>query len=354
MTLPGYEGQRTLDMQWAISPKIQDDYDTPLVDGDVDDAHAVREANVGELTKELRSDKETFGKGHEFATTAWEVARSTMLSRSMDGSSMILGWALSLLMGKVETTQPDVSGSPDTYHHKIEFFDPPTEATSRISTTTIIERISAGIKRNLPSMAMNSVAITAEGFETLNCAVELIGSGAVATSSKSMPSLSTVSYLSSNAATIKLGDTEEVVSTRVRSWGVTFNNDLKEARGYFPSSGLYRGRMEIGARSAIPTLVVDVAEDSDLYTDFLNNTEIALDIYCEGDYTEGTDYRHYLRIRFPNLYYRAQPIEENDGYWTYNITFDEETVIYDSVEADPYCLVEVQNQQPEYLGAATT
>lgn len=353
MTLPGYEGQRTLDMQWAISAKIQNDYDTPLVDGDVDMAHAVREANVAELTKELRSDKETYGKGHEFATSTWEVARSTQLSRSMDGSSFILGWALSLLMGKVTTSQPDGTGSPNTYYHKIEFFEPPTEATSQIPTTTIIEKISAGIKRQLPAMAMNTVTVSAEGFETLNCAVELIGSGKVNTSTKSMPSLSTVSYLSSNKATVKLGDSQEAVTTRVRSWSVAFANDLKEARGYFPSSDLYRGRMEIGARSAIPSLVVDVKEDSDLYTDFLNNTEIALDIYCEGDYTEGTDYRHYLRIRFPNLYYRAQPIEENDGYWTYNITFDEETVIYDSAESDPYCLVEVQNKQTEYLGTAT-
>jgi len=353
MALPGYEGQRTLDMQWAISTKIQDDYDTVVSDSEVDIAHAVREANVAEVTRELRSDKETYGKGHEFATTVWEVARDTRLSRSMDGSSLILGWALSLLMGKVTTSQPDVTGSPNTYHHKIEFFDPPTAGTSTLPVTTIIEKISTGIKRNLASMAMSSATVSGEGFETLNLAVELIGSGLVATSSKSMPSLTTVSYLASNKAVIKCGDSQEDVSSRIRNWSVAFNNNPKEARGYFPGSDLYRGRLEIGARSAIPSLVLDLDASSDLYTDFLNNTELALDILCEGDYTEGTDYRHYLRIRFPNLYYRAIPIEENDGYWTYAVAFDEETVIYDSTEADPYCLVEVQNLQAEYLGDAT-
>ena len=353
MTLPGYEAQRTLDMQWAISTKKQSDYDTVITDTEIDTTHPIREANVAEITKELRSTKDTFGKGHEFATDTWEVAHSTMMSRSMDGSSFILGWALSLLLGKVTTTQPDGVGSANTYHHEMEFFDPPTAGTSSIPTTTIIERVSTGIKRNLPSMAMNSVTISAEGFETLNVACEMIGSGNVATSSKSMPSLPTLSYLASNYATIKLGDSVEDVTTRVRSWSVAFNNNLKEARGYFPSSGLYRGRMEIGARSVIPSLVIDLDATSDFYTDFLNNTELALDILCEGDFTEGTDYKHYIRMRFPNLYYRAIPIEENDGYWTYSVTFDEETVIYDDSEANPLVLVEVQNLQDEYLGTPT-
>ena len=353
MTLPGYEAQRTLDMQWAFSAKVQADYDTVLADADVDLSHPVREANVAELTKELRSDKETFGKGHEFPTTTWEVARSTTLSRSMDGSSLILGWACSLLLGKVTTTQPDSVGSANTFHHKMEFFDPPTAGTSILPTTSIIERISTGIKRVIQSLAMSSVTISGEGFETLNVAVEMVGSGVVASSSKSMPSLATVSYLASNVVTVKLGDSQENVSTRVRSWSVTFNNNPKEDRGYFPTSGLYRGRMEIGARSVVPSLVLDLDATSDLYTDFLNNTELALDIYSEGDYTEGTDYRHYLRMRFPNLYYRAIPIEENDGVWTYAISFDEETVIYDSGEANPLILVEVQNLQTEYLGTAT-
>lgn len=354
MTLPGYEAQRTLDMLWAFSVKIQDDYDTPLLDADVSDSHPVREANVAELTKELRSTKETFGKGHEFATDTWEVARSTALSRSMDGSSMILGWAASLVLGKVGTTQPDVTGSPNTYVHVMELFDPPTAGTSTLPTTTIIEKVSTGIKRQLPSMAMRSVTISGEGFETLNVSVEMIGSGVVTTSTKLMPSLSTVSYLASNKVTVKLGDAQEPISTRVRSWSVAFNNDPKEDRGYFPTSGLYRGRMEIGARSVIPSLVMDLDASSDAYTDFLNNTELALDIYAEGDYTEGTDYRHYLRIRFPNLYYRAIPIEENDGVWTYSVTFDEETVIYDDTEANPLVLVEVQNLESEYLGTAST
>lgn len=353
MTLPGYEAQRTLDMQWAISAKIQDDYDTLLVDGDLDTSHPVREANVAELTRELRSDKETFGKGHEFPTQTWEVARDTRLSRSMDGSSFILGWALSLMMGKVTTVQPDSTGSPATYHHKIELFDPPTAGTATLPVTSVVERVSAGIKRAIPSLAMSTVNISAEGFETLNMAVEMIGSGQVPTSSLTMPSLPTLSYLASNRAIIKCGDSQEDVSTRIRSWSCAFANNPKEARGYFPGSGLYRGRLEIGARSIIPSLVLDLDATSDLYTDFQNNTELALDIYCEGDYTEGTDYRHYLRIRFPNLYYRAIPIEENDGVWTYAVVFDEETVIYDSSEGDPYCMAEVQNLQTEYLGAAT-
>jgi hypothetical protein len=341
-------------MQWAFSVKIQDDYDTALLDADVSDSHPVREANVANLTKELRSTKDTYGKGHEFSTDTWEVSRSTDLARSMDGSSMVLGWACSLVLGKVTTAQPDAVGSPNTYYHDIELFDPPTAGTSVLPTTTIIEKVSTGIKRQLPSMAMRSVTITGEGFETLNVAVEMIGSGVVNTSTKTMPALSTVSYLASNKATVKLGDSQENLSTRVRSWSVAFNNDPKEDRGYFPTSDLYRGRLEIGSRSVIPSLVIDLDATSDAYTDFLNNTELALDIYAEGDYTEGTDYRHYLRIRFPNLYYRAIPIEENDGVWTYSVSFDEETVIYDSTEANPLVRVEVQNLESEYLGTAST
>jgi len=351
MTLPGYDAVRIEEMQWALSTKKQSDYDTPVDNGDLTKAHAVREATVAEVTKEIRSDKETYGKGHEFTEQVWEVARDTRLTRSMDGSSFILGWALAFAMGKVVTTQPDASGHPTTYHHTITFFDPDVTGDINLPVTSIVEAISPGIKRLLYSMAISNLAITAEGFEHLNLTTEMIGSGKTASSALSMPSLTTVSYLASNYATIKLGDAAENITTRVRSWSVAVANNPREGRGYFPSSGLYRGRLEIGSRSIIPTLVVDINDaDADLLDDFINQTELALEIYAEGDYTSGNTYRHYLRLRFPRLLYRAVPIEEGDGVWTYAVTFDEETVVYKSGDTPaPLVQVEVRNETASYL-----
>lgn len=354
MTLPGYEAQRIEAMEWAYSTKKQSDYDTAVTDGDLDSAHPIREVSVGQMTKEIRSDRETIGKGHEFATNVWEVARDVRFTRTFDGSSDILGWLFAFAMGKVTTVQPYAGGSPNTYLHTMTLFDPPTEGTSQLPVTTVVEKISAGIKRAMMSLAVAGVNVSAEGFEQLAVTGEFIGSGMMNTSSLTMPALVSAAYLASNSATIKMGDAAENVSTRVRNWSVALANNTKEGRGYFPTSGLYRGRLEIGSRSIVPTIVLDLDATSDILTDFENNTELALEIYCEGDYTEGSSYKHYLRMRFPNMQYRAVLIEEDEGMLTYNVTFDEETVLYNAAGApNPLVTVEIQNKVATYLVAST-
>lgn len=354
MTLPGYEAQRIEDMWWAFSSKKQSTYDAPVENADLTLMHPVREASVAEVSREIRSDKEAYGKGHEFATSMWEVARDVRFNRTLDGSSTILGWALAFALGKVTSVQPNPVGAPNTYLHTMTFFDPVTETTSQLPVTSVVESVSAGIKRLLYSLAVSSVTISAEGFEQLQVAIELIGSGQTAVSALAKPSMPSLAYLASNAAIIKMGDSAEDISTRIRSWQVVINNNPKEARGYFPSSGLYRGRMEIGSRSISPSFVLDVAGDSDLLTDFLAGTKVALDLRCDGDFTEGAVYKHYLRIRIPSAKYRALPIEENDGVFTYAVTFDEESILYDGADTpNPLCTIEVQNRIGSYLVAST-
>lgn len=354
MTLPGYEAQRIEAMQWAYSTKKQDDYDTVVLDADLNQAHPIREVSVGQMSKEMRSDRETIGKGHEFTTQAWEVARDTRFSRAFDGSSDILGWLFAFAMGDVTTVQPDSTGAPNTYLHEMVFFDPASEGTSQLPVTTIVERVAAGIKRAMLSLAVAGVTVSAEGFEQLAVTADFIGSGRTTSSTLTMPSLVSAEYLASNYATIKMGDSAENITTRVRSWSVALSNNTKEGRGYFPSSGLYRGRLEIGSRSIIPSIILDLDATADILTDFENNTEIALEIYCEGDYTEGSNYKHYLRMRFPNMQYRAVLIEEDEGMLTYNVTFDEESVLYTAgASPNPLVTVEIQNKVESYLEAST-
>lgn len=354
MTLPGYEAQRVLEMQWAFATKKQADYDTKVADVDLTLTHPVREVRPAEITKETRSDREAVGKGHEFATDQWEVARSTALTRVVDGSSYILGWLVAFALGKVATTQPDVANCPNTYEHKCTFFDPDTEGSAQLPVTTIVEKVAAAtaLKRYLVSMAISGLTISAEGFEHLSASAEFLGSGKTEDSTLTMPSIPEVSYLTSNAAVVKLGDASEDITTRVRSWSVTIGNDPKEARGYFPSSGLYRGRLEAGVRSIVPALVVDLAADSDLLDDFLSNTELALEITCEGDLTEVTPcaVKHTIKFEFPDLLYSAMPIDEADGVYTYGVTFSEEGVLY-KTGASPAPLVQISviNKTVSYL-----
>lgn len=358
MTLPGYEAQRSIEMQWAFSNKKQSDYDTLVLDADLLSTHPVREVKPGEITKENRSDREAVGKGHEFTTDRWEVARSTSLSRVVDGSSYILGWLLAFAMGKVDTSQPDVTNCPNLYLHKFTFFDPDVEATAQMPVTTIVEKVSAAtaLKRYLHAMAVTSLTISGEGYEHISATAEFIGSGRTSDSALSMPALPTVEYLTSNEAVILLGDASENITTRVRSWSVTINNNPREARGYFPSSGLYRGRLEVGNRSIVPALVVDLQADSDLLDDFLSNQVMALTLTCEGALSQVapcTD-NHLIKFEFPRLYYSALPIDEADGVYTYSVTFDEESVLY-AVGDTPAPLVQisVQNHVDAYLVASS-
>jgi hypothetical protein len=351
--LPGYEGQRAENMWWAFSTKRQSDYDTPVLTADLTLMHPFREPNVAEVTKEMRSDRATYGKGHEFSTNVWEVARDIRFSRTLDGSSLILGWAFAFAMGKVLSGQRDPTNYPNVYYHTITFFDPVTEETAMLPTTSIVESVAAGIKKLYYSLAVASLTLSAEGFEHLSLAVDMIGSGQSADSAIDKPEMPSLSYLTSNSAVIKMGDAEEDISTRIRSWSIALNNNPKESRGYFPGSGTYRGRMEIGARSIVPSLVLDLDETDDILKDFLDGTQLALDILCEGA-TIGGSYKHYLRIRFPDLKYRATPIEESDGVFTYAVAFDEETVLYDeNATPAPLVQVDVQNTQQTYLTASS-
>jgi hypothetical protein len=345
MALPGYVAQRVHEAYWAYSTKQQTDFNTVLANGDLTLTHPVRESNVAEVTKEIRSDRETFGKGHEFATNIWEVARDVRLTRNFDGSSTILGWLLAFALGNISTTNP--SGS--VYRHQMKFFDPDIAATLTLPVTTIMEGITANFKRILHSMAVGQVTLSAEGFEHINASAEFIGSGQTAVSTLAQPAMPSLSYLTSNFATINLGNAAEDISTRVRSWQVVINNNPREERGYYPSSGAYRGRLEIGSRSAVPNVVLDMnALGSDILDDFLAGTLCALTIDCQGATIVGS-YKHYLKIIFPDLYYKAVPIEDSDGLFAFNVTADEDTVIYNSARAIPLIEVIVQNVIPSYL-----
>lgn len=357
MTLPGYEAQRVLEMQWAFSNKRQSDYDTKVIDDDLTMSHPVREVRPAEITKEMRSDREAVGKGHEFATDQWEVARSTALTRVVDGSSYILGWLLAFALGKV-VSNPVAAPCTLSHTHEMTFFDPDVSPyTAQLPVTTIVEKVTAAaeLQRYLYSMAISSLTISAEGFEHLSASAEFIGSGKTekCIDTSGMFGIPSVSYLTSNKAVVALGKvaSPEDISTRVRSWSVVINNDPKEARGYFPGSGLYRGRLEIGARSVVPALVVDLDANSVLLDDFLLNTELALAITCEGDLTEADSCtaKHTVKFEFPNLLYSAMPIDEADGVYTYGVTFSEEGVLYKTTSTPPLFQATVINKTENYL-----
>jgi len=354
MTLPGYEAQRSVETQWAFSSKKQSDFDTKVADGSILLTHPVREVNPAEVTKEFRSDRDTYGKGHEFATDMWQVAQDVRKTINVDGSTYMLGWLLAFALGKVVTTQPDGTNCPNTYQHVCTFFDPDVAGTAQLPVTTVVEKVSAAanLKRYLESMALSSLTISAEGFEHLNATSEWIGGGKVSASTTTIPALPTVEYLTSNEAVFKLGDSLETVTTRVRSWSVAINNNPREARGYFPSSGQYRGRLEIGARSVVPAVVLDLDATSDLYDDFLANTKVSLEILCEGALVEAAPcaVKHTLKLEFPDMYYFAQPIEENDGIFTYSIAFSEESVLYETgASPAPLFQATVINKEVSYL-----
>lgn len=350
MTLPGYEAQRIEAMKWAYSVKKQSDYDTVVLDADLTQSHPIREVSVAQVTKELRSDRETIGKGHEYPTQVNEVARDSRFTRAFDGSSDILGWLFAFGCGKVQTTQ---QGATAAYLHKCTLFDPAVETTSQLPITTIVEQLTgaANLKRALLSMAVTGITVSAEGFEHLSVSADFIGSGKTENSTLTMPDLVAASYLASNNAVVTLGDATEDITTRVRSWSIALANSPKEGRGYFPSSGLYRGRLEVGARTCIPSLVVDLDATSDLLDDFLANTEIALSITAEGDVISGS-YKHSISFVFPNLQYQAVLIEEDEGMLTYALSFDENTVLYNIGSADPLVKIEVVNTIPAYLEAS--
>jgi len=182
-----FEPQRTFDTTWAFSTKKESAYGAALADPDLNRRVVASAVEVGKISKLFRSDLDRFGKGHEFATELEELARDLRRATSFDASSLTLAWIAAFGMGKVETSQPNPSGNPAAYDHRITFADP--AVSKHAPTTTVYEELTADLKRRLVSLACNDFTLSGRAREPVQIAANPKISAAVGSSLPKMSML---------------------------------------------------------------------------------------------------------------------------------------------------------------------
>ena len=313
-----FEPQRDFDVGWAFSTKKQTDYATLLADVDLNKRTYFNAVDLGVITSRKETDGQKFGKGHEFSTTQREVSRDLRLTRGFDLSSLMAGWAMFFGMGKV------VTAGVGPYTHTLTFADPSVSKSAPV--TTVYEELAAGEKRKLHSMAVNDVTISGRNQETVQMTMNLIGSGQVTDGAVTLPSLTTLTFFLGGDVTVKLGAQGGAVdiSERVLDWSFTVSQNLKEALGYSPGSGLYRNKIWYGKRTTRANIRVFWDATSDMLDLFLGNTLRELEFILG---TAGTDQ---LNALFPAIRFNEHETSVEDGFLVNNLSSGDDGVFKDS------------------------
>ena len=339
--------ERDFDVLWAFSTKKQSAYGTKLADADLTLATPFKGPDVVVRTPTVETDSEQAGRG--FASAGFpesqEIERwDVRVARNFDLTSLMAGWAAAFGLGQVTTSQPDSVGAPNTYDHQCRFIT----SSKQLPVTSLVEQATSGaaLKSLYRDLAVSDFEISAESAGRLQLKVNLVGSGYRETSTLAMPSVTAGSFLRMHGVTFQVGPTgsEVDVSSRLKSFSLEVNNNPLEDDGYFPGSGLYRGRLEYGKRRdvelAFRLLVADAVERNHLEA----GNYLKAIITAVGAAIEGT-YKHTLTITVPRLAYRALPMGFEDGMAVYDI---EANVFHDATSGYPLDIT-VRNNIASYM-----
>ncbi|MDA2916447.1 phage tail tube protein [Nitrospinae bacterium AH_259_B05_G02_I21] len=323
--------ERDFDVLWAFSTKKQTAYGTKLADVDLTLATPFKGPDAVVRTPTIETDAEQAGRGQEFQQSQ-EIERwDVRLARSFDMTSLVAAWVSAFGLGQVTTSQPDAGGNPTVYDHQCRFMT----NTKELPVTSIVENPISGttLKSLYRDMAIADFEMSGEINQRLQLAANLIGSGYREASTKTIPSVTAGSFLRMSGVTFQVGPTgsEVDVSSRIKGFTLGVNNNPMEDDGYFPGSGLYRGRLEYGQRRevelAFQLLVADAVE-----RDHLEANDYLKAIITSVGAVISTTYKHTLTITVPRLAYRALPIGFEDGMALYSI---EANVFHDSSSGYP-------------------
>ena len=350
-----FQPQRMHDVKWAFSNKKQADYSTLVADNDLNQMVAVIGADVAELGRTAYTDDKLYGKGHEFPTTFRELTRQLKLSRTMDLTSLMAGWAAAFGMGKVVTTQPNPSNNPTAYRHVITFLD--ASQGKQVPVTTIYEQVLAqpAFERKLESLAVSDFSIVGKARDVAQLQLSLIGSGKTTNGAVSIPSLTPISVFDMGGLVFKLGPQGAPVdlSSRLIDFSVKVTQNLDVQNSYSPGSGLYASRMWIGARRATfdANLFLDTA-NSDLLDDFTAANLLEVSFKFTGDkILANQPETHDCEIKFPAVRITALPIASQGDLLAYKLTAAE-TDVYKDAGGTPNepLQITVTNTVSSYLG----
>ncbi len=324
-----YEPQRIHEVNWAFSTKKQANYTTLVPDASLDQRVAMIGTDIGDLSKVTLSDAARFGKGHEFPTTRRELTRDLRLSRTLDLSSLMAGWASAFALGDVTSVQPNPGGNPSAWRHTIHFSA--ASSSRQPPVTTIYEELwgQTPVQRKLESVALDSFSISGRARDVAQLTLNFLGSGKITTGAVTLPSLTSVSLLDLGSAVFQIGPlgAPATLTERLLEFSVGIAQNLDADAGFEPGGGLFRKKVFFTTRRATfnATVEVDVA-NTDLYDNWLAEDLREVSFKLVGDQIGAGPETHDCEVKFPAVRLSAAQIGENTGRLVYRISAGEEDV----------------------------
>jgi len=311
--------ERDYDMKIAVGPEKQSAYGTALVDGSLDTFYPMNGVAFLEEDPGFVPNDDQVGIG-EWPTDQNQEMKDCRMSLGYDCGTWMLGWVTAFGLGNSTPALLDTTA----YSHT----NIPITASKQLPVTTIAVQPTAGIKRKVRDIAVARFKISGEGKQRLKLEFDLIGSGHVASSALSFPTISADSFLRTHGVTFEIGASGSEVddSDRLKKWSFEWDNHPLEDDGYYPGSGQVRGRLEHGRRTG--TLEFDLLLDANTTElDHLEaNDALKAIITAQGALIEST-YYHKLVLTLPKLKYKALPMGSEDNMVLYNV---KSNLLYDS------------------------
>jgi hypothetical protein len=331
--------------RWLFSTKKQVAYATALADNDLTRTHAVLAPGDLEEIPTLLDDAAEAGRGTEWAGLQSIERWDAGAHRETWGTPEILGWLAAFWFGSVVTSQPDAVNAPLVYQHAFSVLRPPT---TDLPVTTIIELGASTLRRKVESVVVATLEMSADVPGRLKVTADLVGSGKVTLpggfTPAAVPAESQVFFRTNNLV-FTLGGVD--VSSRLLSWRTRLDNALLKDPAYEPGSGLYRARIEYGARRPITfecTLKLDAA-GGDLATLRAGTVLTPTTVQFDGTDTIAAVVKQRLIVSLPKMNITKAVIGDKDSRRTITLTCE---VLDDQVAGSPVT-VTVRNANSAYL-----
>lgn len=298
---------RDYQFRWAFATTKQSAYGTPTADGSLLKSGYIKGPDFAKPKPHHIRSNSQFGQGDEWARGQEVEFWDLDLARNFDLTTLLAGLIGGFALGSVTSSQPAVGTDPTVYDHD---FLPLVSATAvQLPAMSIVEEVVAqtGMKKKIQDLIVANFKLSGSGTERLQISAALKGSGQLANSSLSMPAITAASFLRQKDVKLELGAFGGAltdVSLLLKPWEFSYDNDnAGDTDGYFPGSGLYRGRHEIGKERKCGFMfnLLQTADGQELDR-LLATTNLAARLTATGPTITGI-YKHRVIIDMPDIHY---------------------------------------------------
>jgi len=340
---------RDYDVKWALAPtKKESAYDTQIVNGDLTAAWPFKDLDLADFNLDLMSDRDEYGRGHEWPTDTEIELKDAAFRRGFDLSCESLAWILAFGLGTVSSAQ---QGETAAYLHTIKPLAPGTSV--QLPSLSVVEQLNTGAKRLFTGLCVSDFAISGEGPNgRLKLEANFMGSGTKAASSIDMPSLTAVHFLRMGDVTFSLGPSgsEVDISSRLKRFSFGWNNQLMGDDGYYPGTGSVRGRLEYGVkRNFTCSFTLRHSGDTTDHDYLDNQTELSLIVAIDTGTAIADSYNWLANLYAPKYVVTKLTPTIIDGLEYVDIEIEGR---YDSTAVGPF-YASVMTSETGYLTASS-